>query len=188
MKPSRVLCAALSMLMLASCAHPNQNSYGEQDVGHNTLILFGTVVSERQVEIKGTNTGGGAAIGAGTGLAAGSAFGRGNGTLGAMLAGAIIGGVAGAMTEQALKDRQGIEYVITFAATGQTQSIVQNIAKTDQPIAEGECVMVQMNGTYQRVLPAKDDSQCEKPAKHKHKKHHKKKHHDDDDDDDDSDQ
>jgi hypothetical protein len=43
--------------------------------------------------------------------------------------------------------------------------------------------MVQMNGTYQRVLPAKDDSQCE--TLKKHKKYHQRKHNDDDDDDDD---
>jgi outer membrane lipoprotein SlyB len=186
MKPSRLLCAALALVMLASCANPSQNTYNDIDVGHNAIILFGTVVSARQVDIKGTNTGGGAGVGALAGGVAGSTIGNGNGSIIGLLGGAIIGGVAVAMTEQALKDRQGIEYIITFAQTGQTQSIVQNIAKTDQPIAEGECVMVQMNGHYQRVLAAKDDSQCEPPKSSKHEKH--KKHHDDEDGDDDDSQ
>ena len=61
----------------------------------------------------------------------------------------------------------GIEYVIKFAETGDTRSIVQNIAKTDTPVARGECVMVQMSGNYQRVLPDDDRSDCHIVASHK---------------------
>ena len=153
MKLSRTICIVMTMLLLASGANPSQNTYNDTDVGHNAVILFGTVISERPVDIKGTNTGGGAGLGMLAGGVAGSTIGRGNGSVLGVLGGAVIGGIAGAMAEQAAKDRQGIEYIITFALTGQTQSIVQNIAKTDTPIAEGECVMVQMQGTYQRVLP-----------------------------------
>lgn len=164
---------------LSACSPPSQSQYGDQDVGHNSLVLFGTVISERPVDIKGTNSGAGAGIGALGGGIAGSALGRGNGSLLGLLGGAVIGGIAGAVAEQSLKDRQGIEYIVQFPINGTTQSIVQNIAKKDQPIAEGECVMVQMNGTYQRVLPARDDSQCETPTKHS--KHHKRyREHDDD--------
>ena len=67
-----------------------------------------------------------------------------------MLLGAVAGGIAGAAAEQAMANRQGIEYIIKFS-NGVTQSIVQNIAKTDKPIEAGECIMVQMNGIPART-------------------------------------
>jgi len=154
-------------IFLCSCAHPNQNNYGEGEVGHDTVIMYGIVKSVRQVDITGHNSGTGAALGAVGGGVAGSAIGRGNGSLAGLLVGAVVGGVAGAVAEQAIKDRQGIEYVIKFSETGASRSILQNIAKTDTPIAKGQCVMVQMNGQYQRVLPDDDASDCPKPVKHK---------------------
>jgi outer membrane lipoprotein SlyB len=88
-----------------------------------------------------------------------------------MLVGSVIGGIAGAAAEQAMANRQGIEYLIKFQ-NGNTESIVQNIAKTDEPIAKGECVMVQFGSNYQRVLPDDDVEDCRpiaKPKKHHHK-------------------
>ncbi|MGA7239909.1 MAG: hypothetical protein WBY44_29785, partial [Bryobacteraceae bacterium] len=91
MRQPRPLCAVLSLFVLAACANPSQNSYSDQDVGRNALILFGTVVSERPVDIKGTNTGAGAGAGALAGGVAGSTIGRGNGSVLGLLGGAIIG-------------------------------------------------------------------------------------------------
>jgi outer membrane lipoprotein SlyB len=145
--------------ILSACNPPSQNRYDSPDIGHNAIIQFGVVLSERQVEITGQNTGAGAVGGTAAGAIAGSALGQGRGSLLMLVGGAIVGGIAGHIAEQALKDRQGVEYIVKFPAT--TQSIVQNIAKTDTPISKGECVMVQMNGSYQRVLPAQDDSECE---------------------------
>lgn len=166
-----IVSLALIPLLLSACAQSSQSQYSDQDVGHNALILFGTVISERPVDIKGTNSGAGAGVGVLAGGLAGSTLGRGNGSVIGLLGGMVIGGITGAITEQSLKDRQGIEYIVHFPVNGTTQSIVQNIAKKDTPIAEGECVMVQMNGTYQRVLPAPDDTECDdpKPVRHRHK-------------------
>jgi outer membrane lipoprotein SlyB len=50
------MCIAMTMLLLASCANPSQSTYNDTDVGHNAVILFGTVISERPVDIKGTNS------------------------------------------------------------------------------------------------------------------------------------
>jgi len=167
MKPSRVPCIALSLLMLTSCAHQNQNTYGDAEVGHDTMVLYGIVKSARQVDIKAQNTGTGATLGAVGGGVAGSQIGNGRGSVVGLLAGAIIGGIAGSIAEQSLKDRQGIEYIIKMSETGDTRSVVQNIAKTDVPIAKGQCVMVQISGSYQRILPDDDISDCPKPVKHK---------------------
>jgi outer membrane lipoprotein SlyB len=142
-----------AVALLASCAHPGQNRYGYQDVGKKSTVSFGTVISLREVEITGKNTGAGALIGAGAGAGAGSYVGHGSGSVwaaaGTMIAGAIIGGMA----EQAMSDRQGLEYVITLE-NGETLTIVQNINPDDKPIREGDRVMVQGSGTYQRVLLA----------------------------------
>jgi outer membrane lipoprotein SlyB len=145
----------LTLASLSACNHPGQNRYGYQDVGQATVVKFGTVVSERAVSITGENTGLGATIGAAGGAIGGSAIGRGSGSLGAMLAGAVIAGVAGAATEQAISDRSGIEYVITLEK-GDTITLVQNYVERDPSIKIGQRVMVQTSGMYQRVLPAEN--------------------------------
>jgi len=167
----RRLTPVLLISLLTACNSPSQNRYDSQDVGHNAVILFGTVLSERPVDITGKNTGTGAMGGAAAGAIGGSAIGQGRGSLLGLVGGAIIGGIAGHIAEQELENRQGIEYIVKFPSNGTTQSIVQNIAKTDIPIAAGECVMVQMNGTYQRVLPSTDASECHAAAKHRKRKH-----------------
>jgi outer membrane lipoprotein SlyB len=158
-------------LLLTACHPPSQNNYGEADVGHTAIIAYGIVKSVRPVDITGQNSGTGAGVGAVAGGLAGSTIGRGNGSILGLVGGAIIGGIAGAATEQALRDRQGIEYIIKFQ-NGNTQSIVQNIAKTDAPIDKGQCVMVQFGTNYQRVLPDDEDEDC-RPIKHVKKHHHK---------------
>lgn len=214
MKLFRTWGIAMSMLLLASCAHPDQNTYGEREVGHDAIVMYGIVKSVRQVEVVRQSTGTGATIGAVGGGLAGSAFGRGNGSVASVIGGVLIGGIAGAIAEDAMKDKQGIEYIIKFSETGDTRSVVQNLSKKETPISPGQCVMVQMSGNYQRVLLDDDESDCPAPVKHKVKhvrtkltrnhqsettidqdgdddedddkpsSHHRHKHHDDDDDDD----
>lgn len=142
-------------LLSACAALPARSQYGYQDVGHAAIVQFGTVVSERPVQITGQTTGVGAAAGVGGGALAGSYIGRGGGSLAGALAGALIAGIAGAAAEQAMADHQGIEYTITLES-GVTVSIVQNLTKDEDPINVGHRVTVQTSGMYQRVLPADD--------------------------------
>ena len=154
----------LTAAILTSCAQPNQNRYGFQDVGHASEVEFGTLISSRPVEITGKNTGTGAVAGAGAGAVAGSALGNGRGSLIALIGGAVIGGIAGHMTEQAISDHDGMEYVVTLR-NGKSLTIVQNIGKDDRPLHKGQRVMVQTSGAYQRVLPADDLPEKAKKAK-----------------------
>lgn len=147
------LIALLLLASLTACAHPGQNRYGYQDVGQASVVEFGTVVSERPVEITGQNTGLGATAGAASGALGGAYIGRGGGSLGAMLAGAVIAGVAGHMAEQAIADHKGIEYIVTLESD-KTVTIVQNYVEGEPSIKVGQRVMVQTSGMYQRVLPA----------------------------------
>jgi outer membrane lipoprotein SlyB len=145
-----LLCGGMG---LTGCEFSTQNRYNYQDVGQATLVQFGTVLASRPVQITGENTGAGALLGAGGGAAAGAQFGRSGGNVAAALGGAAIGAVAGYAAEQILSNRNGIEYTITLS-NGKTITIAQNQKAEDVVFNQGDRVMVQVNGTYQRVLPA----------------------------------
>jgi outer membrane lipoprotein SlyB len=139
--------------VLCGCETQGQNRYSYADVGRASLVEFGTIITSRQVDIKGQNTGTGAVIGGTAGGLAMSGVGSGNGNAAAVLGGVLVGAVAGAIAEQSMADRIGVEYTITLA-NGKTITLVQEQQKGDHMFASGERVMVQANGTYQRVLPA----------------------------------
>src|ERR1700744_4591039 len=111
MKLFRLGNIGLAMLILSACVHQDQNTYGEHEVGHDAVVMYGIVKSVRHVEVVRPSSGTGAGIGAVGGGLAGSAFGHGNGSLAAIIGGALIGGIAGAVAENSLKDNQGIEYI-----------------------------------------------------------------------------
>ena len=85
-------------------------------------------------------------LGAGAGAVAGNS---GN----AVLAGAVIGGILGAIAHNAAETNNGIEYTIAFA-DGTTQVIDQLQLKTDQVFQAGAPVMVQFGANINRVLSA----------------------------------
>ena len=150
---TKVICACFAALSLSGCSSPGQNQYSYQDVGHSTLVEFGTVIAVRSVNITGENTGLGAVLGAGTGAGAGSYIGSGSGNIWAIAGGAVLGGIAGAFAEQGLSDGLGVEYIIT-KENGQTVTIVQNKKEEDAVFPIGGRVIVQTSGAYQRVLSA----------------------------------
>ena len=147
--------ACLVLALLTGCTQPGLSHYGYQDVGHATAVEFGTVISERTVDITGQNTGIGAMAGAAGGAIGGSYIGHGGGSLAGLVAGALLAGIAGNMAEQAIADHTGIEYVVT-TAKGETVTMVQNFVKGDPSIKPGQRVMIQTSGNYARILPADD--------------------------------
>lgn len=151
---SALLAAASATMLLSACAKPSgQNQYQESEVGKSTLIEFGTVITQRQVDVTGKNSGTGGLLGAGVGAGAGSYAGGGSGSIWTTLGGAVIGGVAGSVAEQGLRNGHAIEYVIT-TEKGKTLSVTQNMNEGDVTLQPGQRVMVQTSGSYQRVLPA----------------------------------
>ncbi|HQS83505.1 MAG TPA: hypothetical protein PLY23_01145 [Alphaproteobacteria bacterium] len=150
---TKLLLACLAVASLSGCTKPGQNQYSHKDVGQSTLVEFGTVLAVRNVDIIGENTGVGALIGAGTGAGAGSYLGGGTGNVWAIAGGALIGAAAGAFAEQGISDGPGIEYAI-IKENGQTVTIVQNKKEGDIMFPVGSRVLVQISGSYQRVLPA----------------------------------
>lgn len=155
MKKALVAATILGVvLVLGGCArNQSQNVYRYDEVGQASAVTFGTVVSNRTVDIVGKNTGAGALVGAAAGAGAGSYIGNGSGSVWAAGAGLLIGAMVGAAAEQAAADRQGVEYVVTLQS-GVTLTVVQDIGKDESVIPSGSRVMVQNTGGYQRVLPA----------------------------------
>lgn len=147
------LFVAIALLFAACAQSQSQNVYRYDEVGKSAAVSFGTVITSREVDIVGKNTGTGGLIGAAAGAGAGSYIGSGDGTAWAVAGGLIIGAIAGAMAEQALADGKGTEYTVTLE-TGVTLTIVQNKAEGERLLAPGERVIVQNTGGYQRVLPA----------------------------------
>lgn len=143
----------ISLLTLSACGTPSQNVYDFREAGRSVIVVFGTVVDVRPITIKGENTGTGAALAGVGGAAAGAQMGNGSGQIAGAAAGAIVGIAAGAVAEQALQNKEGREYTVVTEG-GRTITIAQYF-KPDEPIIQnGERVMVQTSGSYQRILPA----------------------------------
>ena len=142
--------------LLPGCARtPSQSVYSHAEVGKAVAVSFGTVISHRSVDIVGLNTGTGAAVGGATGAGLGTLAGSAGsgGQIAAIAGGALVGAIAGAMAEQSISDRSGIEYTVVLES-GVTLTVAQEIGKADTPIPNGARVIVQNSGGYQRVLPA----------------------------------
>jgi outer membrane lipoprotein SlyB len=153
-KHSVLLGTVMSALFLASCAKgPSQNQYLADEVGVSRVVQFATVIQSRPVDITGKNSGLGTLGGAAVGGGSAAYIGQGSGSAWAMAGGAIAGAIAGNAIEQHAADHQGIEYILT-KENGKTLSIVQELAKDERIFANGERVMIQTSGSYQRVLPA----------------------------------
>ena len=149
---------------VAGCAQrPSQNVYNYDEVGKSSAVSFGTVVSRREIDITGKNTGAGALIGGAAGAGAASYIGSGDGTAWAVAGGALAGAVIGALAEQSAADRKGVEYVVVLES-GVTLTIAQDVGEKDVLLNPGDRVIVQNSGGYQRVLPAANlPTQIERP-------------------------
>ena len=141
------------ILLLNACETPSQNVYDYREAGRSVIVEFGTVVDVRPIKIKGQNTGVGAGAGAIAGGTLGSQVGGGDGQIAGAAVGIIAGAVAGAIAEQQLQDRSGREFTVV-TEKGKTITIAQYFKKDEPIIQNGERVMVQTSGSYQRILPA----------------------------------
>ncbi|MGE4291429.1 MAG: hypothetical protein AB7E32_04375 [Desulfovibrio sp.] len=154
----------LLVMLLCSCQYSTQTRYNYSEVGQIQVVEFGSVVALRDIEIVSETSGAGAALGATGGAYGGASAVNGiGGSIAAGVGGAIVGAVAGSALEQAIRNRGGVEYTIILR-NGKTLTVAQNISEKDIIHKVGDRVMVQINGQYQRVLPANDlPTEVEKP-------------------------
>jgi len=141
-----------SLFLLVSCAqNPHQNRYSLSETGRASEIEKATILKVKQVDITGENTGVGAAAGMSAGAIGGSYVGDGRGQIAALLVGAIVGGIAGHVAEQELQNTRGYEYRLQTESK-KIKTIVQHQHKDDIVFKKGDKVLLQTQGSYQRVM------------------------------------
>jgi outer membrane lipoprotein SlyB len=141
------------LTLLVGCAYSTQTRYNYAEVGQFQVVEFGAVVAVRDIDIVGESSSSGGIIGGVAGGVAGGNVGKASGALAAGVAGAVIGANALSALEQAIRNRGGVEYTVTLR-NGKTLTVAQNVSGKDVIHRVGDRVMVQINGQYQRVLPA----------------------------------
>lgn len=146
-------CALGLCALMAGCAFSTQTRYNYSEVGQIQVVEFGAVVAVRDIDIIAESSSSGGIVGAVGGGVAGAHIGAGSGAVAAGVAGAVVGATALSALEQAIRNRGGVEYTVTLR-NGKTITVAQNVSDKDVILRVGDRVMVQINGQYQRVLPA----------------------------------
>ncbi|MEK9671105.1 MAG: hypothetical protein VW268_01200 [Rhodospirillaceae bacterium] len=93
----------------------------------------------------------------------GAKVGSGGGAVAAAILGVTAGIIDGSALEQAIRNRGGVEYTVILR-NRKTLTVAQNIGEKDIIHELNDRVIVQINGEYQRMLPAKDlPTEVERP-------------------------
>lgn len=127
-------------IALGACAPTNTGgTYSNNQLGNTSSVETGTIVSMREVNVEGSNTGIGTVAGAGAGAVAGSALGKKTRTniLGA-IGGAVLGGIIGHGVEDIATRGKATEFVVQ-RADGSTFAVVQT---NEDNLQTGERVLV----------------------------------------------
>mgnify|MGYP002823425309 CR=1 FL=1 len=150
----KLVAAAGLMAFAAACASPSSESvYQGSEVGRQTNVQFGQVVSSRPIEVQGEPTGFGGIVGGVLGGIGGSGIGGGTGRDLAAAGGAALGALLGNYAEQQISNRQGVEYLIVLE-NGRSVTVSQTLNSGDPVFQPGTRVVVQESRGYQRVLNA----------------------------------
>lgn len=125
--------------VFAGCSLHSGSIYERGEMGASTTFKKGVILSVRDVTIKGTESGAGAAAGATVGGLAGSTLGGNTATraLGG-LGGAVIGGIIGHATENVITGGDASEFIVQPDA-GEPYAIVQ---VNDEELKAGERVLI----------------------------------------------
>ncbi len=134
--------------MLAGCSLHSGSTYERGEMGAPAYFKKGVILSVRDVKIKGTESGAGAAAGAAAGGLAGSTLGGNTATraLGG-LGGAVIGGIVGHTTENVITGGDASEFIIQ-PDEGEPYSVVQ---VNDEDLKAGERILIMESGKLRIV-------------------------------------
>ena len=136
------------VLVISSCSLHSGSTYERSEMGSPEYFKKGVILSVREVEIKGTESGAGAVAGATAGGLAGSTLGGNTATrtLGA-LGGAVVGGLVGHATENIITGGTASEFIIQ-PDKGEPYAVVQ---VNDQELKAGERVLIMDSGKVRIV-------------------------------------
>jgi outer membrane lipoprotein SlyB len=132
--------------LLAGCASSNSSEvYSRDQVRRTQTVRLGTVEFVKNVQIEGTKSAVGTVGGGVAGGVIGSTMGAGKGAVLATLGGAALGAVGGAVAEEKLTKKAGLEITVKLDG-GSSIAVVQ---EADIPFVVGERVRVltDPNGT-----------------------------------------
>jgi outer membrane lipoprotein SlyB len=136
-------------LMSAGCASGlGSGDYERADARRAYEVKMGTVVSIRNVQISGSQSGVGTASGAVVGGVAGSTMGEGKGSIVGAVLGAVVGGVAGSAVEKGVTKKPGLELTVRLDS-GHTIAVVQE--DTGESFRVGDYVRVLESGGETRI-------------------------------------
>ena len=140
--------ALLLVGIFAGCSLHSGSTYERGEMGAPSTFKKGVILSVRDVKIKGTESGAGAAAGAVAGGLAGSTLGGNTATraLGG-LGGAVIGGIVGHTTENLITGGDASEFIVQPDA-GEPYAIVQ---VNDEELKAGERVLIIESGMLRIV-------------------------------------
>ena len=152
-KKTTLLLLIFTLSGFSGCSLHSGSTYNRNEMGSPQYFKKGVIVSVRDVEIKGTESGAGAVAGATAGGLAGSTLGGNTATrvLGA-LGGAVIGGVLGHTTEDIITSGGASEFIIQ-PDEGEAYAIIQ---VNDEELKPGEKVLIMDSG---KVRIVRDQSQ-----------------------------
>jgi len=135
-------------LIVAACAqNPSATTYSRDQVLHVQQVQFGTIVSVRQVQIEGTQSGVGAAAGTVIGGVAGSGVGDGRGSAIAAVVGGVAGGLIGDKVESAATKKAGLELTVQLDSGG----IVSVVQQAEEVFRTGDRVRLLTSHGVARV-------------------------------------
>lgn len=150
----KTIIAIACLAMLNGCArNASQSQYLASEVGQAVELESAKVLSVRKIKIQRAPTGAGGLGGVTAGAVAGAQFGKGDGKLATAIGGMIIGALIGSAIESEIGNEQGYQYTIR-TTKGKTKTITQNQDADDVVFKAGDRVLVQVSGSYQRVIPA----------------------------------
>lgn len=150
---NKILTVLAGCLMLTACGIGDTNTtYDRAQIGRQGRTSTGKIVSMTQIDIAGTNDGGGlvgAGVGGALGGVGGSALGGGKGSTLFAIGGAAIGALAGAAigsaTEQAATKDTAFEFLVKKDETGRVISVVQT---NELDLHPGDnVILIEVDGT-----------------------------------------
>lgn len=150
-----LLVLVFGLFMIGGCARNiSSSSYGT--VGSASQTYECTVISVRKVAVtegdRLEDNKSGALMGAVAGGALGNMIGGGRARIATTAAGALAGGVGGAMLERNMKTQEGLEYVVRLRS-GEMRTVVQGL---DNPLYRGQKALLiidESRGGRSRVVP-----------------------------------
>jgi outer membrane lipoprotein SlyB len=157
MRLRHAVVAVMAAVLLSACANRSIRDVSIEDSGQAYKVKFGTVLSQKPVNIRTeayNATKGGVATGATAGALIGSASGP-EGTMSGFVLSSVLGGVVGIVGHSVVETNNGVEYVIALA-DGTTQIIDQVQSSSDPVYPAGHPVIVQYGANINRVLSAAD--------------------------------